>query len=61
MTVQSDNLFDYEYSIDSFDVMIESGWADNIREYTEGEKLISFMKEWRLQWLSEKTSGNTGN
>ena len=57
MTVQSDNLFD----IDGFDLMIESGWADNIREYTEGEKLISFIKEWRLQWLSEKTSGNTGN
>ncbi len=61
MTVQLDNLFDYDYSIDGFDVMIESGWADNIRKYTEGEKLISFMKKWRYQWLSEKTSGNTGN
>lgn len=57
MIVQSDNLFD----IDGFDLMIERGWADSIREYTEGEKLISFMKKWRYKWLSEKISGNTGN
>ena len=51
----------YEYNPDVFDIMVESGWEDGIWEYAEGDALVSLMKEWRSQWLLEKTSENTGN
>ena len=50
----------YEYHPDVFDIMVGSGWEDGIWEYAKGEALLSLMKEWRLTWLLEKTSGNTG-
>ncbi len=50
----------YEYHPDVFDIMVESGWEDGIWEYAQEEALLSLMKEWRVTWLLEKTSGNTG-